>query len=232
MVLLNNLEKLRLYRAIITCMQEEEKYNGKRKVMSASEILELSRKRFYLMQSILNPLKESLGKEMEVTNIYFAKDLYGDASIIVEYIDIEDGLKKFFTISQYDTNDINISFELYNTDYNSLVNDNKKKINMAFEEAYQRNFDHEIQIPSTSNLFVIDGWCNEVDILDKKSDALKLSFNLSDYEKGSKIVTLSNIVCANKNVIDCLNNGVNVQNFIKNVKVYEENVPKYLKKVK
>ena len=224
MVLLNNLEKLKIYRAIVACMQEEEKYNQKRKVMKASEILEISLKRFYLMQDILSPLKDSLGKEIDINNLYFATDIHGDASIVVEYI--EDSLKKFFTISQYDTNDFEISFDLYNSNYNTLIMDNKKKINTAFEEAYQKNFDQEVQIPSTSKLFVIDGWSNEVGIINKGNDVFKLSFDLKDYEKGSKMVIPSSIICANKNIVDCFNNEVNVHNFLKNVKFYEENVPK------
>jgi hypothetical protein len=230
MVLLKSIEKMRILRAILNCMQEEEKFDKHKNIVSASELLELSLNRYYIMQSILSPLKESLGKNIEITNLYFAKNFQDEASIVVEYQ--EDSITKFFTISQYDIDDIEVSFDLSGNNYGSLIRENKKKINMAFEEACHRNLDMEMRIPSTSKLFMIDETSNDVTIMDRKNDSLKLYFRLSNYERESKIFLPTMIECGNQIIFDSLKNDANLQDFLKNIKVYEENVPKYLKKIK
>ena len=143
--MLNNLEKIRIYRAIINAMKEEEGYNKRKNVLSAREVLDLSFKRYGEMLNVLEPLKKSLMREINVTNIYFAKDYQDETAIIIEYQD-EEG-KKFFTISEYDDGEIDFLFDIYNGNYQKILDDNRKEIFDAFKANREFNFERETVIP-------------------------------------------------------------------------------------
>lgn len=226
--MLNNLEKIRVYRAIINAMKEEEKNNKKKNVLSARELLDLSFTRYTEMINILEPLKKSIEKEINIANIYFSKDFQGNTAIVVEYYD-EEG-KKFFTISEYDDNMIDILFDLYNGNYKKIVDSNREIINAIFKANNEFNFEQEMTIPSTSKMFLINEICNYYGISDYTSKKLRMSYNYSGTENGKTIILPNGVISEFKTISELLSNEANVHNFLENIKVYEENVPKYLLK--
>ena len=229
--MLNNLEKIRIYRAIINAMQEEEGYSKRKNVLSAREVLNLSFKRYGKMISILEPLKSSLMREIDVTNIYFAKDYQDEIAIIVEYQD-EEG-KKFFTISEYDDGEIDFLFDAYNGNYQKILDDNQKEILEAFKANNEFCFERETTIPSTSKKFVVKEGSNFYGLFDHQEKNLKLSYNYVDLGNGKQMIVPSLIKSNFRGIDDLLQNDTNVRNLFDNVKFYEENVPSYLlKKVK
>lgn len=226
--MLNNLEKIRVYRAIVNAMKEEEKDNKKKSVLNARELLDLSFKRYVEMINILEPLKKSLEKEINITNIYFANDFQGNTSIVIEYFDDEG--KKFFTIAEYDDNMIDILFDIYNGNYKKMLDDNKEIINAAFKANKEFSFEQEMTIPSTSKMFVIKEGCNYYGISDYTGKRLRMSYNYSGMENGKMRILPSGTFSEFKIVSELLANDVNAHNLLENIKVYEENVPKYLLK--
>ncbi len=226
--MLNNLEKIRIYRAIINAMKEEEEYNKRKNVLSAREVLDLSFKRYGEMLNVLEPLKKSLMREINVTNIYFAKDYQDETAIIIEYQD-EEG-KKFFTISEYDDGEIDFLFDIYNGNYQKILDDNRKEIFDAFKANREFNFERETVIPSTSKKFVVKEGSNFYGLFDSQEKNLKLSYNYVESENSKQIIVPYIITSDFKGVNELLKNEANVHNLFENVKVYEENVPKSLLK--
>lgn len=228
--MLNNLEKIRIYRAIIRLMQEEEKSDSKKSKISGRKLLELSEKRYIKMQEILSSLKKALSEEFEITNMYFSRDMQDDSSIIVEYKK-DDEQRGFFTISKYDDDVFEVSFDLSGKICNELITKNRKIIKEAFRLGDENNFEHELNIPSTSKLFYIRNNCDGMLIADRQSSSLTINFNYNTYN--NKLLVTHNVLSVYPQLMDCLrNNDVNLTNFIKHVQVYEENVPKYLKVLK
>lgn len=227
--MLTNLEKIRMYYILKKIMLESEQYDKARSVMSAKEFQDLLRNRFYVMRDVLVPVKDVLSKNIEVTNLYFAKGFDDSSSIVVEYK--ENGIFKFFTISQYDKDDIEVSFSLYNVDLQNILMQEKRKINLAFEECYHRNYDYEVQIPSTSKNFSLTGYNNEFSISDKTGNLFNILFQFNSHDKDDKIINPDSVKCLNQAIKDFFVNSDNLQKFLENVKIYEENVPKYLKKI-
>ena len=210
---------------IIRLIEKEEKHIGQDTV-SALDLLKIAKKRYILMKEVLKPLTQSLSKEMQINNIYFVNAINDDFSINIEYK--KDNKTGYLLIHELDNDDIEI---ILNTDKNKneeLVNKNKKIIINTFEYGLDNYFDKKSELTSTSGMFSLNIYNNlfelhEIDIHDL-INFFKLSWELEvkDLYESVKIQTGSSI-------LEDKFNSENTKLFLEHVKVYEKDIPDYIK---
>ncbi len=227
-------ERERIYKAIIRATQEEEKHNGK--VVSIKELLELSKKRYLKMLEILSPLKEVLSRGIEITNIYFGKNVQGDNGTSI-YVEFGDGPMNFFVINLYDESQIDVCL-IPPDNIRKLVDDNKSIVLKAFRD--NKGYEDEYFLGSASKKFGIDMLSDILTLCDKRTIEKRKHGFCSEplldikYEYkniGNDGLLVPSINSSSQDVIDLLGNNDNLNNLLENIKIPEANVPYCLKKM-
>ena len=224
MVMLQKIEKYVMYRAIIELLEHDEAYNKKRSVINGEELLKLCHERYLLMQELLFPLKEKLGKDIMITNISFAEGLQDDTCIIIEYMN---GDKKgYVTLSHLEFDGVETIFNTGNKELKLLIDDNKGLILKTFEEAYRNSFDKEIRISSTSKQFTFNDDNEFFSLRDYLNNgSLLLKINHSDYEKKGQLYLLDDKISVYKNISKKIQESSDI---LSHAKVYEDELPRVL----
>lgn len=215
-------------RQFLSTIKNVEKHDKNRNTVSAKEILDLSQKRFILMQDILGPLRDELSKYLEIENMYYDLDVQNNVGIYVAFK--ENDNEYFLIISQYNLDDdIEISYDSSLGNHSKFVMDNKDKVMKAFELGINHNFEQKFDITSTSKSFVIRNNCILMELMNKsRRNYFDIQHNFS-YPNGQMHVVRS-LNCVYPNILKCLkDNEANLDSFMNHVRVYEEKV-KYLTK--
>ena len=223
MVMLQKIEKYVMYRAVIELLEHDEAYNKKRSVINGEE-LKLCHERYLLMQELLLPLKEKLGKDIMITNISFAEGAQDDMCIIIEYMN--DDKKGYLILSHLEFDGVETIFNTGNKELKLLIDDNKELILKTFEEAYRNSFDKEIRISSTSKQFTFNDDSEFFSLRDYLNNgSLSLKTNHAEYEKNGQLYLLDDKTSIYKNLCKKIQENGNI---LTHAKVYEEELPRVL----
>lgn len=225
--MISKIEKYIMYRAVIDLITREEAYDKKRKTLDGEELFKLCHKRYQMAQELLLPLKEKLGEEMEVTNIAFAQGLKYDTWMIIEYL--KNNVKSYLTLSYSTIDNIEMLFSVDNEDAKKVVSQNKDLIIRTFAEGYSRSYDEDLHFTTTSKRFLITDDIETFSMKDSlDGQAINLNTNHSDYEKNKSLSILKNRISQYKNISKILSDDEKLVDTLRNVRVYEDELPKAL----
>jgi len=230
--MLNRLEKIKVYRKMQELIVKEDSYNKQKGNISLMELLKMSNKRFLLMQDILNPLREALTKDLGDVSISFGNrdqkinnnpdELY----IMVQYGD--DG--RYIVFTQYD--DIEMPFCISNDisiDCHRMEKNNQKLITDALNQGFSSHFEQSYKMINTSKRFIImvnNDYLRLCDKADGQYINVLYQFGMKDCD--SQIAR--KLYCCYPKIKEYLEFEVNLESFMQNMKIYEEQVPRCLKK--
>lgn len=230
--MLNRLEKIKVYRKMQELIVKEDSYNKQKENISLMELLKMSNKRFLLMQDILNPLREALTKDLGDVSISFGNrdqkinnnpdELY----IMVQYGD--DG--RYIVFTQYD--DMEMPFCISNDisiDCHRMEKNNQKLITDALNQGFSGHFEQSHKMINTSKRFIITVSNDYFRFCDKADGQyINVLYQFGMKNRDSQVVR--NLYCCYPKIKEYLESEVNLEGFMQNMKIYEEQVPQYLKK--
>lgn len=226
MVMLNKIEKYIAYRSALELIAHDEAYDKKKNVLSGEELFKLCYERYLLMEQVLLPLKEKLGKRIEITNVNFAEGIQDDTYIIVEYLN--EGKKNYFTLSHLEYDGIETIFNTGDKEIKTFIDENKKDILEAFASAYRYSFDRDLCILTTSKQFAFTDDTQMFSLKDSlNGQVLSISSSYTNYEKNHELY-IPNATSRYNNLEKVISDNNNARNVIRHAKVYEEALPKVL----
>jgi hypothetical protein len=220
------LDELDKYHPVFELIKYDESYNKKINVLTGEEVFKLCQDRYELMQEILRPLKKRLGENIEITDIGFAKGMQDDTCIIVRYN--KDDKSHYFSISNTEFNDIEISSTDTRLEKLSFVLVNKGIILDIFKEINSNSLDEEVSINSTSKKFIVSDILKTFAIKDINSKLFTIEGSHSIYTKEGLMYNKERIITQNTKLKELLNDDQNIMNIYKHLRVYEEDIPKTL----
>ena len=215
-----------LERKVLKVVAKDEKH-APIGVVSSLDLLYMQKKRFLLMQEILAPLIEALNKELEVKNIYFVDGLNGNFSINIEYK--KNDKTGYIILNQVDIHDIEISLDTnHNTD---LIKKNKKIIIDVFQKGSKESFNEKSVITSTGNNFSLTIFNNLFEVYSINIRDLSNYFKISyDFLENNSVVNQFKVATDSYKIKECLPNDERIKEFLNHIKVYKNDIPRYLVK--
>ena len=225
MSLLRELESMK-YSAVIDLIKRDEVYDKKRSVITGEEAFRLCHARYQAMQDLLLPLKNRLGKNIEITDISFAHGMQDDTNIVVKYND--NGKASFFTITNSDFNDIEIVASNNRLEKYGFIMANKGIILDIFNKIYVESLDSEFYLNSTSKKFIIKDNCKAFTVKDNNERIFSIETNHFMYSKSNTVYNKDKVICAYQILKEMLLDENNILNIYQHIHVYEEDFPKIL----
>ena len=221
--MLNRIEAYQEYRRKIMLLNKEENYYHRKSTVSAWEIYKMNEKRRELFDHILKPLYDALKKDMDVKRVYFSD---GDGENIFINIEYSDGNKDGFIIlnnSEFDEN-LDIVLDTSNGAYNALLDKNQKLLSSVYSVALDNDADRDCTINSTSHLFSlhIDLYKYLLSSRNKHNNHyVKIihEYLIDDVLKGLSSYNDINLLLQDREILE---------KYLRNIKFYEESIPKYL----
>ena len=225
MSLFRELESIK-YASVVDLIKHDENYDKKRNILNGEEVFKLCNNRYKIMQNILLPLKEKLGKNIEITDIGFAHGMQDDMNIVVKYEN--NSQTSFFTITNFDYSDIDIVSSDDGLEKYDFIMTNKKIILDIFSQIYEESLDSEFYINSTSKKFVIADNCRSFIIKDINEKIFSIEKLHSLYTKNNLMYYNDRTDSVYSKLKDLLLNEDNVLNIYQHIHIYEEDFPKIL----
>ena len=221
------LDELDKNRSVFELIKNDEPYDKKRNVLSGEEVFNLCHNRYQLMQEILCPLKHSLGENITITDINFARRMQEDTCIVVWYE--KDYRKNYFTISDSGLNDIEIESNDDNFEkYGVLIN--KSIIKAIFDQIDKDSLDDDVTINSTSKKFVVVDKIKNFMITDALGKLFTIEGFHFTFAKDGLMYSKERIVTSNSKLKEALLVDENILNIYRHLRVYEEDIPSTLTK--
>ncbi len=221
----NSLEK-----NILRLVDKEEKHNST-SIISALDLLKLLRKRYILMQKILRPLVEALGKDFKIIDIYFVDNSSDDFAINVVY-EKDDKVSYMFICQSDASGDIQVLLDT-NPHNSLLIEKNGRLISEIFAIGQEEGFKEHTDIHSTTNLFSLSLHNNNYELSIREIRSLEDYFRLTYGFSMSHIETpnfldFMQLVTGFKEVERVMSNQEKLRMFLEHVNIYEADVPKHL----
>lgn len=226
MTMLNKMEKYAYYRAVLELIDKDEMYDKRRNTINGEELFLLCHKRYQLMNELLQPLKDKLKEDINVTNIFFTEGFQQDTGLIVEYQ--KDGRKAYFGISNYDFDTLEFISGTSSKEVKGLADKNQKLFDEAFKICYENDFDEELSIKSTSRRFAFRDDTIKFTLNDTcDANILSISGTHVYYETlGTLFLSKDKNSCYKK--INQLLNDERMGKILNHTKIYEDEIPKVL----
>jgi len=224
MILLNELENMK-YRHVLELIKNDEQYDKKRSVISAREVYDLCYKRYLLAEQILMPLKEKIGKEVNITDISLNSGMEEYISFLIKYIKNEK--EYILVLSSLDYQDIEIVTSDDLISNREFIDDNRKIILNTFNDIMDSHLDNEIMISSTTKRYAINDTCNLFTI--KDADIFLLENRKSDYKENALPYPIR-IKCNYPKLKELLQDEKNRLAIYDHIKIYESTIPNLLTK--
>lgn len=225
MSILQEFENIK-YRCVLDLMKNTEHYDKKKAVITGEDAFKIVYKRYLLMQEIFLPLKEKLGERVDLTDITFINNMQDDTNIVIKYT--KDGKNYVLTLSNLDYEDINIVSTDVVAQQEDFVDANKRIIINTFRDISNNSLDDEISIKSTSGKFIIEDNCDRFKISDIGEKIFSLETKYSTYEKNNGLFGISKLTCNFPRLKELLSDNFESYAVYKNLRVYEEDIPKKL----
>ena len=216
-------DELDKYRSVFELIKNEESYNKKANVLTGEEVFKLCQDRYELMQEILMPLRNKLGEDIEIIEISLANTMQDETNIIVRYR--KDDIQKYFSISRSGFNDIEIMDE--DLEKLGFVTANKGIILDIFDHVDKDELDQQINIKSASKKFIISDIMKKFVITDV-NNLFTIEGSHGLYIKEGLMYDKEKIITSNPKLKEALLIDENIMNIYKNIRVYEEDIPKTL----
>lgn len=222
------LDELDKYHSVFELIKNDESYNKKKSVLTGEEVFKLCQDRYKLMQGILRPLKKRLGENIEIIDIGFVNGMQGESIISIKYN--KDDKLNGFSIINSDFSDIEIKASDDKLEKLNFVLLNKGIIKEVFDSVDKLELDQEIRINSTSKKFVISDILRRFIIKDATGKLLTIEGLHPLYIKEGLMYSKESIITPNPKLKELLENEDNIMNIYRHLRVYEEDIPKILKK--
>lgn len=222
------LDELDKYHSVFELIKNDESYNKKKSVLTGEEVFKLCQDRYKLMQGILRPLKKRLGENIEIIDIGFVNGMQGESIISIKYN--KDDKLNGFSIINSDFSDIEIKASDDKLEKLNFVLLNKGIIKEVFDSVDKLELDQEIRINSTSKKFVISDILRRFIIKDATGKLLTIEGSHPLYIKEGLMYSKESIITPNPKLKELLENEDNIMNIYRHLRVYEEDIPKILKK--
>lgn len=223
------LDELDKYHSVFELIKNDESYNKKKSVLTGEEVFKLCQDRYKVMQGILRPLKKRLGENIEIIDIGFVNGMQGESIISIKYN--KDDKLNGFSIINSDFSDIEIKASDDKLEKLNFVLLNKGIIKEVFDSVDKLELDQEIRINSTSKKFVISDILRRFIIKDATGKLLTIEGSHPLYIKEGLMYSKESIITPNPKLKELLENEDNIMNIYRHLRVYEEDIPKTLKKL-
>lgn len=223
-IMFNKIEAYKEYRDKLRLLEEEERYKKNKSVVSAYELYKMNERRRVLMHNILKPISMKLQNDMHITKLYLSE---GNGEGIFINIEFNNGNTDGFIIldNPDDDDKVDILLDTSNGSYNNLINKEQKLLASVYHEALDNDFDKTLRISSTSKIFNL-GIDSYKYLLtgNNNSDNHFIKVWYEYLKDNTSLIGESSY----RDIDMHLQNNKELEKFLKNIKFYEENVPKYL----
>ena len=227
MSILQSIESIK-YLFVLDLVKNDETFDKKRSVITGDEVFKLCHERYQFLQSLLLPLKERLGNDIEIIDVSFIKGMQNDTNILVKYND--NNQSKYFTIFYSDLSDVSIELLDGKLEKYDFANSNKRIIRNIYKKIHSESLDTDFYINSTSKKFVINDNCNIFSISDINESVFSVEGSHSVYDKNGLMYDRDKIISYYKKLKELLVQDDNILNIYRHIHVYEEDFSKILKK--
>lgn len=225
MDLLSALEKIGQAYTIERLTKRVEPHDKKRSVLTGEEVFNLDYERYQTIKEILMPLEEKLGENVQIIDFRFAKGMQEDTMMDIIYL--EDGKTKILSICKSDLACAEMG--LPEDDLKrSFIRSYKKTIDGIFKQIRESFLDSEYSIPSTSGSFIVGAGASQMRVSYRKENILSIKGNYITYEKKGLMYLPTDCYSSVKGISRILQSDENVRAIYRNLRVYEEDVPKRL----
>lgn len=222
MSIIQDLEALK-YRSVIDLIRKEEPYDKNKNIISGDEAFTLCFNRYLILQEILLPLKEKLGKEVEVTDISFVNGMQNDIRIIIKY---NRGNKQYtIALTNIENQDIEIIADDEIARKQGLIRSNKRIVLNAFYGIDENNLTDDITIKSTSGRFILHDNYDSFEIKDVDGKLFRLEKKYSSYVKDKSLTNPTKLECNFPKLRELLENEDNVLALYNHFHAYENMFP-------
>ena len=225
MSIFEEIESLK-YRFVLDLIKSEEQYNKDKSVYDANKAFELFYKRYNLMQEVLNPLKEALGENVDVTDISFNNGMPDETHIVINYV--KEDKSYLLALSNIGFIDIGIVSSDVVARQEDFVAKNKGKIIRTFRNIRENGLEDEITVKSTTGKFSIKDNCDSFIISDAEGKVFKLEGKYSNYKKTGLLYEPTKLVCNYPKLKELLLEDDNALAIYQHTMFYEEDFPKEL----
>lgn len=223
-IMFNKIEAYKEYRDKLRLLEEEERYKKNKSIVSAYELYKMNERRRVLMHNILKPISMKLQNDMHITKLYLSE---GNGEGIFINIEFNNGnTDGFIILDNLDDDDkVDILLDTSNGSYNNLINKEQKLLASVYHEALDNDFDKTLRISSTSKIFNL-GIDSYKYLLtgNNNSDNHFIKVWYEYLKDNASLIGESSY----RDIDMHLQNNKELEKFLKNIKFYEENVPKYL----
>ena len=223
--MLKVIENLQIEQALVKMLKEKEAFQSNRETLDANSVLTLMDERNRKINALLEPLKEALNKDVQVLDMYFTNNDNTGNGIGIKIVYLLNGIEMDFTIYQEFIGETEI-ISGYNRHMNmELFQKNEEIIAKVFDQLYRYRFEQRLEIPTTSKLFRMECDLEHKEFHDVHNKWIKISIPYKDPQKRK-------IVCANPHVLEYINLDNQLTYYLENFRVYQDDVPVFLKKLK
>lgn len=210
-------------------LKKEEKHLAN--AISFYELFLLCKDRFILIEDELYDLKKIFSHHFDINNLVFKEDLDGNIALVIDFFDDK---KEFIVINSDMQDEFNIALDTTNGKYDKLINYAKAAINKAFKKEDIASIYRTFDTISSSNTFKIKGLSNELSLtLNNKNynNYFKLNYLFDkDYVDESQMLKRFDCKTNLYDIKDKISDLKVLREFLNNIKINEENVPKFLLK--
>lgn len=226
MGLLNELESNK-YTSVFELIKNEETYDKNQRVISGLEAFYLCHKRYELLQKILVPIKNTLGEDITIISVNFNRAMQDETAITIKYL-VNDRLN-IMVVSIFDLEIVDIVLSDRLIDNDTFLEANRDIISKVIHELddFQYFDEEEIVLKSSSKKFIASDNYNDFIIKNSEGKTFLIGTNHLLYSKDKKLYTPKNITIDN-DIKEILMDEETIQDIYRNLRIYEENLPKTL----
>ena len=231
MSILQELQDIK-YRMVLDLVKKEEPYDKKRNVVSGEEAFLMLHERYESLQNLLEPLKKSLGDNIEIIDISFSNNLEEENNLLIKYLN---GYKRCFLGINY-IDDGQIDLLLSDTSINEEEFLKKNYLLLQYilyklDDCYINNSSEVIR-ESTSKRFFIRDNCSIFNIRDQGRKLFSIETNHFEYDKEGLNYN-KDALSEYRKLRELLIDPENVQKIYDHIRIYEDKFPdKILKKIR
>ena len=223
MGLLDELEVIK-YRQILDLVKNNEVYDRKKSSITALEAFQLLHNRFKKLSDIILPLKEKIGKDIEITDIDFNNGMQEDYTIVIKFI--KNGKQHFLSISNIEYEQVEVISTDKEIENDVFVQNNKKIFLNIFRGIDEYNLDNKVIINSASRKYVINDLGDYFTLRDSDNKIFNITARNSLFDKNHSII--SKIDCNYSKLKDILESDGNALCLYNHIHFYEDDMDKKL----
>lgn len=214
------------YKNLLHLFKEEEKGKKSKEMLSALDLYRMNAKRRILMHNITKPLMLKFQDEFKISDIYFSTSSDDNITLNIDYTkDDKDG---FMVLENPNFDEyVDVLLDSSNGKYQKIIDKNKKMIIDILQQGLDNNFNENLRMKSTSEIFTLNINVFKYLLESHNSKNELLVRILYEFYQRNSIQKFTNY-SVYQNINDMLQNSEFLHQYLEHIKFYSDDVPKYL----